>query len=282
VAEERENVVRRPPDLEVELGRLARQFDVPAPPDYASRVRERLAARPAAVPSPAGRSTFGLAGPWRWAATATVVLLLAMTVVLSVPVTRDAVADLFGFSGVRVRTVPSTAASPRTTVETLADLGDSVTLDEARRRVSFPVSVPTALGLGSPDAVYVRRELGLESVSLVYRPGTGFPAADDPAVGLLVSEYSGTAEPFFEKLVDTGVPVTQVTVDGRWPGLYFSSPHQVLVRGPDGLVHEERPRLAAPTLVWVRDDVTYRLEADVDLEQALAVASSMPLNEQRR
>jgi hypothetical protein len=278
VANERENVVRRHRDLEAEFGQLARQVDVPATPDYASRVRERLVSRSAGARA-TGRRTFGLAAPWRRAATATIVLLLAMTVVLSVPVTRDAVADLFGISGVSVSTLPSTAASPRTTVEARADLGKPVTLDEARRQLSFPVSVPTAPGLGPPDAVYVRRGLSLESVSLVYRPRTGFSATDDPTVGLLVSQYSGTAEPFFEKLIHAGAAVTQVTVDGRWPGLYFPSPHQVLVRAPDGLVHEERPRLAAPTLVWVRDDVTFRMEADIDLEQALAVAASMSFNE---
>ena len=107
----------------------------------------------------------------------------------------------------------------------------------------------------------------MESVSVVYRPTVGFPAAVDTTVGLLVSQYAGTATPYFDKLIDAGEPVTQVTVDGRWPGLYFTSPHQILVRGPDGVVHEDRPRLAGPTLVWVRDGVTYRLEAAVDLEQ---------------
>ena len=282
MADERKDTVRGPRDLEADFGRLARQLDVPRPPDYASRVRERLASRPAAGHAAAGRRLFGLDSPWRRVATATIVVVLAVAVVLSVPATRDAVADLFGFSGVRVRTAPTTAASPRTTVEAHADLGEPVTLDEARRQVSFPVSAPTVAGLGSPAAVYVRRGPGLEAVSLVYRPNADFPAADDPTVGLLVSEYSGTAEPFFEKVINEGAPVTQVTVDGRWPGLYFPSPHQLLVRAPDGLVHEARPRLAAPTLVWVRDDVTYRLEADVELEQALEVAASIPLNEQRR
>ena len=68
--------------------------------------------------------------------------------------------------------------------------------------------------------------------------------------------------------------MTQVTVAGRWPGLYFPTPHEVLVRSPDGVVHEDRPRLSAPTLVWVQAGVTYRLEAAVDLQQALAVASA--------
>jgi hypothetical protein len=64
-------------------------------------------------------------------------------------------------------------------------------------------------------------------------------------------------------------------VADRWPGLYFSSPHAILVRAPDGVVHEDRPRLAASTLVWVQDGVTYRLEAAVDLERALEVAASV-------
>jgi hypothetical protein len=282
VSEEREDVTRRPPELEATFRQLAQQLDVPPPPDYAARVRAGLASGPAGSQPSAWRRPFGPTGPWRRVATAAIVLLLAMTVVLSVPATRAAVADLFGLSGVSVRTVPSTAASPRATVDAHLDLGEPVTLDEARRQAAFAVSVPSAPGLGSPDAVYVRRARGLESVSLVYRPSTGFPAADDPSVGLLLSEYAGTAEPYFEKLIDAGEPVTQVTVDGQWPGLYFSSPHQILVRGPDGLVHEDGPRLAAATLVWVRGDVTYRLEAAVDLEQALAVAASMQVTEQSR
>jgi hypothetical protein len=111
-------------------------------------------------------------------------------------------------------------------------------------------------------------------VSFVYRPRAGFPAPVDTQVGLLVSQYSGTATPYFEKLIASGASMTRVTVAGRWPGLYFASPHEILVRGPDGVVHADRPRLAAPTLLWVQGDVTYRMEGNVDLERALAVAST--------
>jgi hypothetical protein len=214
-------------------------------------------------------------GPLRRLAAAAIVLLLATAVVVSVPATRAAVANLFGFAGVNVRTAPSTASSPRTTLDAALDLGERVTLDQAQSRVTFPISVPTIAGLDAPDAVYARRERGLESVSLVYRPTAELPATNDRQVGMLVSQYLGSATPYFDKIIDAGEPVTQVTLDGQWPGLYFTSPHQILVRAPDGLVHEDSPRLAAPTLIWVRDNVTYRLEAALDLEQALAVAESM-------
>jgi hypothetical protein len=275
VSEERENAVRQPRDLEAEFRQLARHLDVPPPPDYAARVRERLASGPATRRPIGRRRPSALTGPWRRLATAAIVLLLAVTVVLLVPTTREAVADLFGFAGVGVRSVPSTAPSPRTTLDADLDLGEPTTLDEARGLVSFTVATPNTPGLGRPDAVYVRHSRGLESVSLVYRPRATYPATADSDVGLLVSEYFGTATPYFDKLVSGPEPMTRVTVDGRWPGLYFSSPHYVLVRGPDGVVHEDRPRLTAATLVWVEGDVTYRLEAAVDLETALEVASSM-------
>jgi hypothetical protein len=275
VSDEHRDAIGQPRDLEAEFRRLAHELDVPAPPDYATLVREHLESGSVMTRPSKWRRRFGPTGPLRRLAAATIVVILAVTVVLSVPTTRDAVADLFGFAGVNVRTVPSAAPSPRPTVDAALDLGEPVTLDEANQQVSFPVALPRTPGLGEPDAIYVRGERGLESVSVVYSPTVKFPAAVDTQVGLLVSQYAGTATPYFDKLIDAGEPVTQVTVDGRWPGLYFTSPHQILVRGPGGVVHEDQPRLAAPTLVWVRDGVTYRLEAAVDLNSALAVAASM-------
>ena len=274
MAEDRNDRLVPQAELEALLRQLGRSLDVPAAPDYATRVRERLtAASPTIQPVVPDRRTSSL-GWLRPVAMAAVILVLAVAVVLSVPATREAVAEMFGFSGVRVRTLPTAAPSPRTTLDADLDLGEPVTLDQARRQVSFPVSVPSVPELGAPDAVYVRDERGLESVSLVYGRSAGFPATVDSQVGVLVSESSGTAMPYFEKLIEAGAPMTQVTVAGRWPGLYFPTPHEVLVRSPDGVVHEDRPRLSAPTLVWVQAGVTYRLEAAVDLQQALAVASA--------
>jgi hypothetical protein len=275
VSDERRDVIGQPRDLEAAFRRLSHQLDVPAPPDYAARVREHLESGSVMTRPTEWRRRFGLTRPLRRLAAATIVVILAIVAMLSVPATRDAVADLFGFAGVSVRTAPGPAPSPRTTVDAALDLGEAVTLDEARGRLSFPVSLPSAPGLAAPDAIYVTDGPGLESVSVVYRPNAGLPATADTQVGLLLSEYAGTAAPYFDKLIDAGEPVTQVTVGDGWPGLYFTSPHQILVRGPDGLVHEDRPRLAAPTLVWVREGVTYRLEAALDLEQALAVAASI-------
>ncbi|MGH8893811.1 MAG: hypothetical protein ACRDWY_10990 [Actinomycetes bacterium] len=261
-------------DVEAALRRLARQVDVPPTPDYVTRVTQHLDVPTGGPREATGPAAKRLRSVHPVVATG-IALVVAFAVVLSVPATREAVADLFGLSGVRVRPLPTAAPSPRTTIDRALDLGRLVTLDEARRRAPFTVSVPSAAGLTTPDAVYLRRGPGLESVSLVYRPRAGFPPAIDTRVGLLLSEFAGSATPYFEKFIGPGSNAEPVTVGGQWPGLYFPQPQQVLVRDPRGVVHEHPPRLAAPTLVWVRGGVTYRLEANIDRARALEVAASL-------
>jgi hypothetical protein len=263
-------------ELEAALRRLGQQVDVPTRPPYAARVQQQLQPASGPVRHRARRPLSRRVRSLHPLAAAAVVLLVVVSVVIAVPAGRQAVADLFGIAGVEVHPLPSTAPAPRTTLDPGLDLGDPVSLAEARRLVSFPVAVPSAAGLDRPDAIYVRRGPGLESVTLVYRPRAGFPAAIDSHVGLLLSEYAGTATPYFDKYVDQQPAPTRVMVAGRWPGLYFPGPQQVFVRDPGGEVHEEHPRLSAPTLVWVRGAVTYRLEATIDQERALDVAASLP------
>lgn len=248
--------------LEAALRRLGEDVAVPERPAYASLVRGRLEDRPGVDHSVRRRVLAAVA-----------VLLVALCVVLVIPASRQAVAELFGIRGVAVHPRATPAPTPRATVDPALDFGDSVTLAEARRRITFRVAVPPALG--SPDAVYVRRGPGLESVTLVYRPRAGLPAALDSRYGLILTEFAGTATPYFDKFVDMGVGVTRVTVAGRWPGLSFAGPQEVLIRAPNGEVIDEQPRSSAPTLVWVQGNVTFRLEAAVSRAQALDLAASV-------
>jgi hypothetical protein len=271
VPEQPEDQTRRErPDLEAALRRLGEQVEVPPQPQYATLVRQQLDAN--ARPRRTWLSPLRSLRPVAVA----LALLVVLAVILGVPATRQAVADLFGISGVSVRPLPTTGPSPRTTLDASLDLGDPVTLAKAQDRVSFTVSVPSTSGLATPDAVYVRSGPGLEAVNLVYRPRAGFPGGFDGHVGLLLSEYGGAAKPYFVKYVDEHVPLSRIIVAGRWPGLYFPGTQEVYVRDQSGLVHTEQPRLSAPSLVWERGAVTYRLEANISRARALAIAASLP------
>ncbi len=155
-------------------------------------------------------------------------------------------------------------------------LGERVTLAEARRRVGFPVLVPTAAGFRRPDAVFVNQRLPVGGrVDLVYRARPGLPASPFTDAGLLVTQFRGqlTAD-FIKKVVGMGV-VEEVTVAGE-PGYWFSGePHFFSYRDAAGGITDERTRLAGNTLVWQRGEQTLRLEGQLSKEEALRIAASM-------
>ena len=81
-------------------------------------------------------------------------------------------------------------------------------------------------------------------------------------------------EGLYVKLVESGVQVTAVDVDGR-PGYWITGePHVLMYRDADGNVREAR--LAADTLVWQDGDVLVRVEGDMPLERALEIAAGVP------
>ncbi len=63
------------------------------------------------------------------------------------------------------------------------------------------------------------------------------------------------------KLVESGVQITQVDVDGQLGYWISGEPHVLMYRDADGDVREAR--LAADTLVWQDGDVIRRVEGDI-------------------
>ena len=64
-------------------------------------------------------------------------------------------------------------------------------------------------------------------------------------------------------------------VDGE-PGYWLGgAAHVLFYLHPTGDIRDAPMRLAGPTLVWERGDLTLRLEADVSKSRALAIARSV-------
>jgi hypothetical protein len=271
-------------DLERALADLAAALEFPPTPDLAAAVTARLGAAPAAAPAPpspaarARRWLAGLAGWRRLAAAGLAVVLLAAAVLVASPGTREAVARRLGLRGIGVELggppPPTVTTTPGGRLE--LGLGDRVTLEEARRRVAWPVLVPAAAGLGRPDAVYVNEAVPSGGrVDLVYRARPGLPPSPFTDVGLLVTEFQGQPTPEFLKKVTAMGVVEQVTVGGE-PGYWFSGePHFFTYRDAAGTLREEQTRLAGNTLIWQRGDLTLRLEGELPKEEAIRIAESM-------
>jgi hypothetical protein len=141
----------------------------------------------------------------------------------------------------RVDTLPPVDKAPR------LELGTPITIAEAER--ILPFTLPPRLA--HPDGVYTRTVDG--TVNMLYLRG-GKPSA----VLTVFREGRG----ILDKLVYTTTKVRRVRVNGA-PGLYIPDVHVV------DFLYGGNPRLSQPTLLWVEDDLTYRLEA----RDALALAS---------
>jgi hypothetical protein len=270
-------------DLERALADLAAALEFPPTPDLATAVTARLGEAPAAAPAPpspavrARRWLAGLAGWRRLAAAGLAAVLLAAAVLVASPGTREAVARRLGLRGIGVELggppPPTVTTTPGGRLE--LGLGDRVTLEEARRRVDWPVLVPAA-GLGRPDAVYVNEAVPSGGrVDLVYRSRPGLPASPFTDVGLLITEFQGQPTPEFLKKVTAMGVVEEVTVGGE-PGYWFSGePHFFTYQDAAGTLREEQTRLAGNTLIWQRGDLTLRLEGELPKEEAIRIAESM-------
>jgi hypothetical protein len=253
-------------NLEQRLADLGTHLEFPPTPALAAMVRPRLAQPPPRPTAKRARVIF---------ATVAAILAVALT-----PPVRTAIAHWLGINGVVISPLtslsPSPAPHPTASPAGLGsnlDLGRRTTLDAARSTAGFQVVVPPTLG--SPDGVYTRSDLG-PVVTLAYSPSAGLPASAQTGVGLLITEFRGATNPMLiQKFVGPDTTITPVTVDGG-SGLWLDgAPHQLAYDLPDGSFAPDSLRLAGPTLVFERGEVTIRVEGNLSEAQALAIAQSL-------
>jgi hypothetical protein len=232
-------------ELERALLLLGRGLDFPAEPDLVGAVRERLERRRRV--------------PRRALVLAFAALVVAIAAAFAVPPARSAILRWLGFHGVRIEFVDELPPVPP---RARLALGTRTTLDGARAAVPYRLS--TSKLLGTPDAVYV---LG-RRVWFVY--------GDERRPRLLVTQFPGRTEgPLVKKMVEPGTGLDFVTVNGA-PGYWITgAPHEILYQDEFGRIIPDSVRLAGDTLLWVRGDVTLRLEGRMTKAQALRIARSL-------
>ena len=252
-------------DLERALRDLGEHLDAPAGTHLAAAVRRRLA-DPGTAPrrSPA----FPVARRRLVLSSATAFVILVLSVVGFWAPAREAVADLFGLRGVRFSREPS----PVRPGESLR-VGRPITLDDARRRVDFPLTIPPRLG--QPDAVYVDETASETVISYVYEPGPGAPEVRSTGVGFLVSQFRGRVDAaVMTKFLGPGSSIEPISVAGG-RGFWLPEPgHVVMYLDRRGEIQEDTARLTANVLVFERDGVITRLESRLPRDEMLAIAVS--------
>lgn len=256
-------------ELAQALRGVGARYPYPPTPNLAARVHTRIAARPVA---PVRRFTLWR-DPRRLALVAAVLLVLLGAAALVNPATRDAIAHFFHVPGVIVNRVASPL--PSLSPVTPLDLGRRVTIDEAQSAVSFRIAVPPELG--TPDAFYVASGIPGGEVALAYKPRPGIPLVGQTGLGVLVTEFRGDLIPgFITKDVGPGTTLEEVSVHGD-PGWWIAGePHLIIVEVSPGGDQLETLRLAANTLVWDHNGVTYRIESALSKADAMRIAAGLP------
>jgi len=201
------------------------------------------------------------------------------------PEARNAIADRLGLQGAQFRWVDEAPTPEPSPVGAPLRLGSPVSLEQAQAAVDFPVRVPAAAGFDAPQEIYLLDQVQGAMVSFVYPAGPGLPASDEIGVGALLTQFRGEADRgMIEKgLPDDGVQATHlkaISISGE-PGFWISgAPHGFfMVCYGAGDCRQERYRLSGNVLLWEQDGVTLRLESALSLEDALAIAESVPAPE---
>jgi len=248
------------PDLHDALSRLAADAQWPQTPELAAPVRAAIEAQPATPPHS------GLRGWWSArrrsrARRPLLAALLALVVgggVLAAPGTGSGLLERLGLKNA---TVTKVQRLPATALGRELDLGERVaSIAAARRLADFVALRPAALG--PPAEVYVDDSV----ITFVYRSASGQP--------ILFTQVPGSAGRYVQKFVTADT--RRVRIAGT-PGLLLRGPHVVFFDGA-GAGAEPRmqeARLAKNTLMWERDGLLLRLEAEQPVGELVRIARSV-------
>jgi hypothetical protein len=258
---------------ELRIADTAAALDYPATPDLAQRLRaERMAAAIASQ----RRATLT-----RRAALAMLVLIGLCSSVLIVPPARAAILSFLRIGAVQInlveptptptstpiptRTTPATPLTPTITPRPLGsvlDLGGETTLARARGSVRFPIKLPAyPPDLGQPDAAFVQ-DLGDQAVMLVW-----LDPAQPRRVRLALNVLGPNA--YVEKMQPR---VVTTTVVGGQPAAWAVG--EYLLRAGDGDLAPRR-LITGNVLIWQEDGITYRLETDLPMDEAVKIGESL-------
>lgn len=230
-------------------------------------------------------------------------ILLIVTAVLAVPRSRDAIADLLGIDGLRIRsgevpatsvpsssiattsTVPSSTASSSAPTVTGSggfdaaavgrDLRLGTEVSMAAARTALPALRELTSSYGPPDAIY-RGDRPMGLVSFVWRARPGLIGSTSaPTVGLIVQQYPSSGDiGFFLKTLTSDSRAREVVVENR-KGYWVEGSHSIAYVGASNDFVEDTVRWASNALVWAGNGVTYRIESSLSQSEAIALVASL-------
>jgi hypothetical protein len=244
-------------------------FPYPPTPDIAGQVRRRLTSPP----------------PHRWQtrlAWALVVVLMAMGLLLTVPQVRAAVFEIIRAGAITIFVgEPTPTAVPTTPVSeeglalplletVVTEITGLTRLEDAQTQMRFPLRQPPAYG--PPDEVYLQKiadpDLDGQVAIMVWLDPV------QPERAHLRLYQIGMA---FYGLKRASIEAVEQTEVNRQTAYWVEGGHQIQLPNEQ---EQESYFVEDNVLIWVEGEITYRLESDLSLAEAVQVAESLMLVEE--
>jgi hypothetical protein len=261
--------------LEENIRQTAQAFPYPPTPAVARSVTRRLSATPRPMVM---RSRLA------WTAVA---LALILALALSIPQVRAGIIDFLRLGGVRIVLTPPTptatlppptgtggsetrpnnpTVTPRPTpilLSSLLNLRGETTLADAQSRAGFTLSLPTyPTDLGQPDYVFFQHFGGEPVVIFVWLD----PTQPDK---VRLSLHLLTCKECVTKMEPKRIATT--AVNGN-TALWTEGPYFVELSNGDIDLYR---LIEGHVLIWTDGPITYRLETDLAMEEAVKIAESL-------
>lgn len=269
---------------ENQIREIAVGLDYPPTPDIAAGVRQRLTDKRRPLVVKPWSAKWLTSNRLAWVLTA---VLLAAALLLAVPQVRAAIIEFFQIGSIRIipsdnptatpvtesSKISSPASVPTTTLTavpafSVANLYGETTLADLRNELGQAVILPDyPLGVGLPDKVFFQNEIGPLGIMAWLEP-----ESEDKAWTILyiMTPDQGAFGQKFQ--VDS---LTATEVNGK-PAYWVEGEHLLSFYDQDGRLVQQSVRLVeGNTLIWSVDEITYRLETVLSLEEAVRMAESL-------
>lgn len=256
--------IRDDGSLERALALLGEDVVFPETPDLASAFRTHGQEIPRPRPMPV-RS-------WQIAALAAI---LIVALISSFPEARATVAGWLDFGGIRIE-IGGDEGGPDDAPVSLGGelfLGRQVSLADATSGISFELLAPSASSLAEEPEIYLDHRDGTPVISMLYPASETLPEIGDTGVGLLLMQFDpvGDSEAYVKRATGDDSSPEFVMVNGSW-GAWIED-GSLAIPPASNRAGAERP--SGHVLIWEQGGTTIRMETNLRLDEALAIAASL-------
>jgi hypothetical protein len=248
--------------LDTLLNRDAENFQYPTTPNIAGHTPWRT--------QPVRRVPISRRLLW-----ATILLVALLGGLLAVPQVRAAILEILHIGNISI--IPATmtpAPAPTGTVlpypsptplVSILDLAGATTLKEAEVALNASIRLPTyPASLGRPDKVFVQG-FGSPVIILVWADKTH---PEQAQMSLYILGPNVYADKFSPRIIQ------QTTVNGH-PAVWAQGDHAIQVKSGQGPDYIFTHLVKGNVLVWSENKLSYRLETELPVEEAVKVAESL-------